>query len=188
MPRKTWKTLSSKVVYRNPWYFVRQDRVIRPDGTRGTYDVVVSPDSVFIVALDDRGRVLLIGQQRYTTRMYSMEVPGGGSSGQPPLPAAKRELQEETGYVAKRWRKLGAFQSTNGMLCEIAHVYLAQGLRQTAHHEQAEEGIDQMRWVSLPTALRMIRRGQITDGQSMSALALAALVLGNIRSSAHEQH
>lgn len=181
MRRKAWKTLASKVVYQNPWYFVRQDQVIRPDGTRGTYDVVVSPDSVFIVALDGRGRVLLIGLQRYTTQRYSIEVPGGGSAGEPPLRAAKRELQEETGYVAKRWRKLGAFQSTNGMLCEIGHVFLAQGLRQTAHHEQAEEGIDRMRWVSLPAALRMIAAGQITDGQSICALGLAGLRLGKLK-------
>lgn len=177
MPRTSWKTLSSKVVYRNPWYYVRHDRVIRPDGTRGTYDVVVSPDSVFIVALDARGRVLLIGQQRYTTATYSIEVPGGGSSGQLPLFAAKRELQEETGYVAKRWRNIGAFQCTNGMLCELGHVFLAQGLRQTHHHEQGEEGIEETRWVALRAALRMIAQGKITDGQSICALTMAAMRL-----------
>ena len=89
-----WKKLSSEIVHKNPWFYVRQDKVITPDGSQGEYNVVVSPPASFIVALDDESNVYLIGQFRYPTGLYSLEIPGGGTGDNDPLKTAKRELQE----------------------------------------------------------------------------------------------
>ncbi len=174
-----WKTLKSTVVYENPWIVVHEDTVIRPDGTKGMYSVVdtVGSAAVFIVALTDHEQILLIGQFRYPTAMYSWELPGGGTGGKDPLEAAKLELQEETGYVAKEWQKIGTLQSMNGISSEIEHVFIAQGLTKTSEHKQAEEGITASKLVSIREALRMISSGDINDAQTIAALSIALLYL-----------
>ncbi|HSX07415.1 MAG TPA: NUDIX hydrolase [Candidatus Saccharimonadales bacterium] len=176
-----WKTLASKVVYKNRWYSVRKDTVITPSGKQGEYNVVDHADAVFIVAMDENENIHLVGLYRYPTDMYSLEVPAGGSDGQDPLEAAKRELQEETGLQATNWKLLGKVQSANGFLNEFAYMYLATGLTNTNNHEQAEEGIMEHQKVSLDKALTMIKSGDITDCQSVAAISLAALQLGKIR-------
>ena len=173
----SWKTLSSTVVHRNRWFTVRQDVVTRPDGERGEYNVVERPDSVFIVPLDEAGRVRLIGLHRYPTGVYSLEIPAGGGDGQDPFVAAKRELREETGLVAEEWLLLGRIQCANAVQNGFGHVFLATGLTETDEHEQEAEGITEQRWVPLPRALEMVLAGEITDSQSITALSLAALHL-----------
>ena len=168
------KKLSSKIVHKNPWFHVRHDKVINPTGKKGDYFVVVTPPSVFIVALDDRKRVYLIEQHRYPTSMYSVEIPGGRSDGDKPLIGAKRELQEETGLVAKSWKLIGKFQAANGLMSEIGYVYLAQGLTQTTENHQAEEGIVKVTKVPFKKVLKMIKDGQITDGQTITAIHFAS--------------
>jgi 8-oxo-dGTP pyrophosphatase MutT (NUDIX family) len=180
-----WKKISSKIVHKNPWYSVRVDTVVKPNGRKGKYHVVVSKPAVFIVPVNAKKEIVLVGMYRYTTAMYSLEVPAGGSDGQPPLVAAKRELQEETGLVAKKWRKLGKIQVANGIMSERSYCFLATGLTQTNHHEQKEEGIDQMVVASFPEVFKMIRSGDITDGLSIAAITMAAIELGLLPTISH---
>jgi len=175
--KNPWKKLSSKVVHKNSFYYVRKDQIIRPDGTPGTYHAIVSPDSVFTVALDSKMRVCLVGQVRYLTGLYSLELPGGGSERQNPLAAAKRELWEETGLKAKKWAKLGTFWPCNGMLAEKSHIFLATGLEQTKQNKQLEDGIDRNIWIPMRKIMQMIKTGKITDGEAIAGLTLAALKL-----------
>lgn len=169
--------MSSKTVYQNKWYKVIENDVIRPNGDKGVYAVVESAPSVFIVALTDKDEIYLVGLDRYTSGVYSLELPAGGSDYKNPLEAAKRELQEETGLVAGKWKELGKFYPLNGIASEITHVFLAQGLSQTGDHEQHEEGIEELRKVPLNGALDMIKNGEITDGQTIAALHMAQLYL-----------
>lgn len=174
---KSWKTLSSKTVYKNKWYKVVENDVIRPNGDKGVYAVVESAPSVFIVALTENNEVYLVGLDRYTSGKYSLELPAGGSDYKNPLEAAKRELQEETGLVAGKWKELGSFYPLNGIASEITHVFLAQKLSQTEEHEQHEEGIIEVRKVPFPQVLEMVKAGEITDGQTIASLMLAQLYL-----------
>lgn len=167
-----WTTHSSKIVHENNWFKVRKDDVTRPTGEKSEYNVVVSPPAVFIIPQDSDGNIYLIGQTRYTIGKYSIEVPAGSTDNKDPLEAAKRELQEETGFTAENWEKLGEFYSANGLLQEKAHVYLATDLKQTGKDEQAEEGIDELYKLSLDKILEMIKGGEIDDGQTMSSLML----------------
>lgn len=173
-----WKQLSSEVIHKNPWYSVRKDRVIRPSGQPGDYFVVDSAGAVYIVAVNEQDEVCVIGQFRYPTNMYSLELPAGSHENGDILQAAQRELQEETGLVAAHWQKLGTFQSANGLLSEMSHAFLARDLRQTHKNKKHEEGITEVRRVPMSQLLTMIHAGEFTDGQSMAAVLLAALELG----------
>lgn len=175
--KNPWKSISSKTVHTNPWFFVRQDKVIRPDGSEGSYNVVVSPGSAFIVAIDKNQQVYLIGQYRYPTNMYSLEIPAGSIDKQTPILAAKRELKEETGLIAKKWKKLGSFQTANGIMSELSHVYMATELIQTNENEQADEGIQELIRVPIKEALNMVKMGKISDSQSIVSLMMVALEL-----------
>ena len=157
---------------------MREDAVVRPDGEEGIYGVVeTKAPSVFIVALTDADEVLLVTLERYTTGSVSTEIPAGNSEGQDPLEAARRELREETGYVAEEWELLGRLEAMNGICDERQHVYLATELTHVGGDAQAAEGISAVTRLPFAEALERIGNGRITDGQTVSSLALAWLRL-----------
>ena len=178
--RGDWQRLSSKIVHKNPFYQVRQDAVIKPDGKDGRYNVIEGKDAVFVVAMDAEQNVLLVELHRYTNNNLSIEVPAGGLDGQQPLAAAQRELKEEAGLTAKYWKSLGFVHPANGIVEGKNHIFLAQGLRQTIDNDQKEEGITKTLLVPIDEALLMVKAGKITDSESIAALAMAALELGRL--------
>jgi 8-oxo-dGTP pyrophosphatase MutT (NUDIX family) len=174
-----WQTRDSRDVYENRWIRVREDDVVRPDGGEGIYGVVeVRNPAVFVVPVTDRGEVVLVRLHRYTTGRESLEVPAGGTDGEEPLVAARRELREETGYVASEWRLLGDVFSLNGVSNAPGHVYLARGLTRTGGEAMAEEGIVGVEHVAWPDLVAMIRRAEVDDGETLAALMHAAVALG----------
>lgn len=172
-----WKQLSQKFVHVNPWYSVRQDKVLTPDGKQGAYNVIVKPPGVFIVAVDEQERVVLIRLYRYPTQRYSIEIPAGGMENETPLKAAKRELLEETGLIAKRWKKLGTVQVANGTMDQLGHIYLASLLSQNKATGREEEGIEDVKFVPLKEVISLIMKNKITDSNSISPLLMAAVFL-----------
>lgn len=174
-----WTTHRSRIAYENAWIRVREHDVTGPSGD-GIYGVVeMQHPAVFVVALDNEERVCLIRLERYTVGA-SVEVPAGGSDGEDPLIAAKRELLEETGFVADSWEPLGVMNALNGIAQAPEHVFLARGVRPgpDAGAHLDEEGIDQVFWVPFADAIGMIARGEITDGETVAALAYAGIRLG----------
>jgi 8-oxo-dGTP pyrophosphatase MutT (NUDIX family) len=168
-----WKQISSEVVYSNPWYYVRRDVVIQPNGKQGEYNVVERPPAIFIAALDNKQNIHLIQLFRYTINQFSIEIPAGGlENSEKPLLAAKRELQEETGLKAKKWKQLGKIHLANGFLNQCGYVFLAQELTQTLENEQLEEGIQGVTKLSLKEAFSLVDKGKITDSQTIAALTM----------------
>lgn len=168
-----WKTLSQRRIYENPWFRVREDQVIRPDGTRGIYGVVEMPPSVGIVALDEKQEVQLVGQWRYCLGRYSWEVPTGSCEWEEePLGAARRELQEETGLVARMWHSLGWIDNSNAATTDVAHLFLATGIEMVSARPDPVEKLES-RKVPLAECLVMVLDGRITDSTSVAAILKA---------------
>jgi 8-oxo-dGTP pyrophosphatase MutT (NUDIX family) len=172
--RNPWKRLDSRTVYTNPWMTVREDRVIRPDGKEGIYGVVQTRIATGVVAITPQLEVVLVGQYRYPTDVYSWEiVQGGTDEGEEPLTACKRELQEEAGLIAVSWSPLGGeVHLSNCISSEIGFIYLAEGL---THTEAAPDGTEVLRLMSVPLreAVRMATNGEIVDAVSIIGILLA---------------
>jgi 8-oxo-dGDP phosphatase len=175
--RNPWKQLSSKIVYKNDWFSVREDQVEKPGNRTGVYGVLQTAPSVFIVALTDDNEVYLTGLYRYPTGKYGLEVPAGGSDYEDLLEAAKRELLEEVGLKAKEWEKIGQFTPLNGIANEVSHVFLARDLEETGTEIDPNEGIIEIRKVAFEKVFDLVESGEISDGQSISALTFAKLYL-----------
>ena len=176
-----WQTLRSRPVYSNAWLEVSEHDVVRPDGSDGIYGVVhLRHPAVFVVALTDSDEVVLVTLDRYTVGT-SVELPAGGTDGEEPRVAAERELFEETGFVAARWDRIGGMQALNGVCRAPEHVFLATGLtRERTATDQAAEGISEVRTVPFEQVLDMVSAGEITDGETLAALMLAAIHLRRV--------
>lgn len=170
--RGPWQVLSSREVYRNPWIRVREDQVLRPNGSPGIYGVIESPPALGVVALDEAGRTYLVGQHRYTVDEYSWEIPtGSGIPGEPPLESAARELREETGLAASRWTDLGRVQVSNSVTDQIGHLYLAEGLTQG---EAAPDETEDL-------AIRLVPFQEAVDDAIAGRISQAFSVVGLLR-------
>jgi len=176
-----WRRIDSKYLFESRWYSLRQDAVLLPDGTPITYTLVDHPGYVMVVPVLDDGRVILERVFRYPLQATILECPSGGLDGEPPEQAAKRELEEETGWVAGRTTLLGSFYGSSGMSNERFHVVLAQALEPTG--TLAREPTEQMELEQMPldAAVELARTGQIPDGPSALALIVAHARLGSSR-------
>lgn len=177
-----WKTVSQRLVHENPWFRVREDDVIRPDSKPGKYFVVETRIATGVVALTAKHEIYLVGQYRYPVDEYSWEIPEGGTEmGEDALSAAKRELREEAGLLAKNWQPLGdEFHLTNCISSEVGQLFLAQDLEQVASEPDATE-ILQVRCLPFQEALKMVTKGEIKDSITIIALYRAAFLLGYIK-------
>jgi 8-oxo-dGTP pyrophosphatase MutT (NUDIX family) len=181
-PRNPWKTAASRIAYENPWIRVREDRVTRPDGKPGIYGVIEIRPSIGVVAIDERDRVVLVGQWRYSVNRYSWEVPRGGSHpGETDmLSVAKRELAEETGLRARHWQVLGPVDVCNGVADDVQTLYLATGLSETEMRLDPEEDIT-VEWRPFDEAVSMAMDGRITEVCSIAAILRVAMLRKNGR-------
>ncbi|HEX4662380.1 MAG TPA: NUDIX hydrolase [Candidatus Saccharimonadales bacterium] len=171
MQQPAWQTKSSKIVHQNPWYKIRQDTVIRPDGKPGTFNVIEDANAVFVIAITDENKIIFIKLFRYPTQMESWEIPAGGiEPGEDELTAAKRELQEETGMTARSWQNLGRIQVNNSKNTAIGTVFVCRDLKNGSDHEQAEEGITHMTEFTLDEVKAMIAGDEITDASTLAPL------------------
>ena len=167
------KLLSSRIVYRGPVFSVATDYVQEPGGVRARRDVIRHSGSVVVLAVDDSTkppRVLLERQYRHAANDYLWELPAGRiDPGEEELTAAKRELLEETGYAAKKWRRILKFYASPGFVAETMAVFLATGLKAGIAQPEEDE-IIYKRMVRLPQAVRMAVNGTIKDAKTISSV------------------
>jgi 8-oxo-dGTP pyrophosphatase MutT (NUDIX family) len=166
-----WTTLSSRLVYDNPWISVREDQVLRPDGQPGIYGVVHFKNrAIAVLPVDDQGRVWLVGQHRYPLDLYSWEIPEGGCpDSETPEATAHRELREETGLAAGSLELVATAHLSNSVSDEVAYIYRATELTEgPVDPEDCEQLV--VRRVEWAEAWSMLQRGEITDSMSVIAL------------------
>jgi ADP-ribose pyrophosphatase len=167
------RLISSQAVYRGPAFWVSTDYVLEPGGVRARRDIVHHTGSVVILAVDNSGktqRVLLERQYRHAAGSFLWELPAGRiDPGEKELPAAKRELLEETGYSASHWQRIFKFYASPGFVAETMSIYLATGLRLGKAHPEEDENI-QTRMLPVASALRMVLNGTIRDAKTISSI------------------
>jgi len=172
------------VVYQGPLFRVLHDKLIEPGGKKSERDVIRHNGSVVILAVDNSGDrkdpwVVMERQYRHAATQFLWELPAGKlDTGEDPLGGAQRELEEETGYRARKWRPLIEYYGSPGFLGETMKVYLAEGLLAGDAHPEEDEQIE-IRLVKLSEVIKMIEKGGIKDGKTLCSCLLYSRQIGN---------
>jgi ADP-ribose pyrophosphatase len=167
--------ISGEVVYAGKFFKVYKDLVRLPDGTQAVRDYLRHPGAVAIVALTDKGDVVLERQHRYPLGRDLVEIPAGKlEPGEGHLETGKRELLEETGYSAAQWTYLGQIHNAIGYSDEAIELWLATGL------QKGEAALDEGELLEVFTlpfdeALAMASDGRITDVKTIVGLFWASM-------------
>jgi len=175
--------LSSEVAYDGPLFRVLHDKLIEPGGKHSERDVIRHNGSVVILAIDSSKSkknpwIVIERQYRHAANQYLWELPAGKlDAGEDALAGAKRELAEETGYAAKKWRPLVEYYASPGFLGESMKVFLAEGLVAGDAHPEDDEQIE-FRLVKLSDVLKMIEKGAILDGKTLTSILLYSRIMG----------
>jgi ADP-ribose pyrophosphatase len=157
---------------------VNEDEVSLPDGGVALREYVLHPGAAIILPLFEDNTVLIERQFRYPVGRHFYELPAGKlEAGEPPLETAKRELLEETGYLAAEWRELGQIHPCVGYSDERIDFFLAQKLEFKGANLDEGEFLETLR-LPLPETLEWIRSGRITDAKTILGLFWAEKILG----------
>ena len=178
-PTAKEKLISSKIVFQGPLFRVLHDKLIEPGGKKSERDVIRHNGSVVILAIDNTKSkkdpwIVMERQYRHAATQYLWELPAGKlDPGEEALAGAQRELEEETGYRAKKWETLVEYYGSPGFLGESMKVFLAQGLVAGDAHPEEDEEIE-FRLVKMSEIVKMIEKGAIKDGKTLCSVLLYA--------------
>jgi 8-oxo-dGTP pyrophosphatase MutT (NUDIX family) len=171
------EALDSVQVYAGTWLKVREDTVLRPDGSTGIYPVVDTADMALVIAAEG-DRLQLVEQYRYPVAGRRWEFPSGSADAILDIDAAAtaaRELREETGLTAGTLTPLGTLEISPSTLSQRCRVYLATDLTHSAPRREPIEQDMQPAWCTRDDVERMVIDGTITDAKSLAAYALLLL-------------
>ena len=160
------KIISSKELLRTPIFRVTLDKAIEPGGFTIERAIVQHEGSAVVLAVDARGRVLMVRQYRLPAGGFLWELPAGRiDPGETALQAARRELIEETGFRARKWNKLAAFYGSPGFVAEKMTIFLARDLVAGQATPMEDERIE-TRWFAPGEIDRMIKAGKLLDAKT----------------------
>lgn len=170
--------LQSQEIFDGVVVHLFKDTVTLPNGHTAIREVIRHIGAVAVVPVTDDGKVIIERQFRYPLNEVITEIPAGklDSFTEDRLAAAKRELEEETGYTADNWQELGDFHPTAAYCDEKITLYLATGLRQGNRHLDDDEFLNVMA-VPMEELVADIMSGRITDGKTQAAILKAYYLL-----------
>lgn len=176
-PSISEKIIGSKRVFDGRLLKVDAVDIELPNGHETTHEVIRHPGAVCIVALDHEGRILVVRQYRTALERVTIEVPAGKiDPGEDPADAVRRELAEETGYVAGDIRRLASIAVAVGYSDEIIHIYMATDLTPGSAHPDEDEFVV-AEWVSVESLIDSVLDGRIEDSKTV----IAALICDALR-------
>lgn len=157
-----------KVVHLEKW------QVTLPDGRSAMREIIQHVGAVAVVACDQDGRVATVEQCRVALGKVMEEIPAGklDAKNEDHLLAAKRELQEETGFTASNWLHMTDVITTPGFCDEKISLYLATGLTRGDTHFDEDEFLD-IHMTPYSKLMEKIYAGEIQDQKSVCALLMA---------------
>lgn len=156
---------------------VHRDTVRLPDGSEGYREYIKHPGAVAILALTEDRMLLLERQFRYPAHREFIEIPAGKvDPGEPRLETARRELLEETGYVAQEWTRLGVLHTAIAYADEAIELFLARKLTLKARKLDAGEFLETF-LLAFDDAVAQVRAGRIDDMKTVAAILWAKAFL-----------
>ena len=169
-----FKLVKSDFLFRGKVFDVKVDEIEYDSGNKGIREIAVHPGGAVVVAVKDDGKIIMVNQFRYPLQKKIFELPAGKLDyNEDPYKCAVRELEEETGYKAKKVEKLGQIYTTPGFCTEILHIYLAKELIQGDHNrEEGEQGMEIFE-LSKQEIEEKIIKGEITDSKTICGIYLA---------------
>jgi ADP-ribose pyrophosphatase len=178
-----WQRLDTKIVYQNPYLTVHEDNVITPKGKPTRYGWVESAPAVYVIAIEESGKVILVKQLRYTTGQPMWELPGGSVNGEDVISAGKRELEAEVGLHADKWVGLsGEYYVWAGVATQRNTILIARGLHKVKTPQtETDDMVDSIRSFTWAEIKNMLKSGELNDGETIAALTLAGLHLDHIQ-------
>ncbi|MCC6013871.1 MAG: NUDIX hydrolase [Candidatus Verstraetearchaeota archaeon] len=169
--------IKSELVYSGKLIKVRLDEVKLPNGKISKREIVVHRGAVAILALDNDNNIILIRQYRHAAGKFMWEIPAGTlEEGEDPLECAKRELLEETGYIANKIEKLIQFYVAVGYCTEIIHLFIARELKKLSQKTEEDEFIS-VHLIPIDRALEMIKNNEIEDAKTIIGILMMKNVL-----------
>lgn len=173
---REWVSLASEVTFASEWFVVKRDDTLRPDGSRGFYDHVVTPSAVTVLALDGSLRVAVTRQWIYTHGASQWRLPAGriDDTDDAPELAARRELAEETGFLAAKWESLGTINCADSLTNHQDHAFLATGLSNGGELrlEPGEADLE-LHWLPVEQVVEMAVTGELPHAGSTFAVLVA---------------
>ncbi|GIW50554.1 MAG: ADP-ribose pyrophosphatase [Anoxybacillus sp.] len=166
------KTMNQQRIFSGKVIDVYVEDVLLPNGETSKREIVKHPGAVAVLAITEENKIVLVRQYRKALERVLVEIPAGKlEKGEAPLETAKRELEEETGYVCEKMEPLHSFYTSPGFADELVHIFLAKGLTKKSEKQMLDddEFVDVLE-VTLEEALNMVEEKQIYDAKTIYAL------------------
>jgi ADP-ribose pyrophosphatase len=163
------KPLNKKLIYKGKFTELFCDEIKLPSGNLATREYIKHPGAAAVLPFIDKENIILVKQYRYAIGEITYEIPAGKiDSGETPLECIARELEEETGYKAKKFELLLSFYPTAALSNEILHIFLAFDLKEGNFNPDEGEFVEK-EVVKFKDALEMVKDGHIKDSKTIIA-------------------
>ncbi|MDO4513037.1 MAG: NUDIX hydrolase [Lachnospiraceae bacterium] len=165
------RRVNRKLIHKGKLVKFYEDTVAIPNGNTAVWDYLEHQGAAAVVPVDEDGKLLMVRQYRNALDRFTLEIPAGGLNGpeEPTILAAKRELEEETGYVSEELEKLLSLRTTVAFCNEKIDIYVARNLKPGVQNLDEDEFIDVYRY-SVEELNEMIYSGKIEDGKTIAAI------------------